>query len=255
MASVGHVAIGMLAGSGESNGGARARYATWRAMAAWSALSLLPDADVVGFAMGVRYGDPWGHRGATHSIVFALAVSTLAAAAAPVFRLARGRTWLIAAAVLISHGLLDAMTDGGLGVALLWPFDLTRYFAPWQPIPVAPIGLAMLSPRGLFVTLTEVILFAPLIIHAVRPRRMRWIAVPVWAAAVWLIASTDPVRQSALAVALREQTQYAPGFSEHAFRGVTIGQRDADVRRTVGAPVGEYWVYLLEMTPNDGQPL
>ena len=41
-----------------------------------------------------------------------------------------------------SHGILDAMTDGGLGIALLAPFANTRYFLPWAPIPVAPIGLA-----------------------------------------------------------------------------------------------------------------
>ena len=41
-------------------------------MAAWSALSLLPDADVIGFSLGVEYGDPWGHRGATHSFAFSL---------------------------------------------------------------------------------------------------------------------------------------------------------------------------------------
>jgi len=37
-------------------------------MAWWSALSLLPDADVIGFARGVRYADRWGHRGATHAL-------------------------------------------------------------------------------------------------------------------------------------------------------------------------------------------
>ena len=40
----------------------------------WSGLSLLPDADVIGFRFGVRYEDTWGHRGATHSLTFALGV-------------------------------------------------------------------------------------------------------------------------------------------------------------------------------------
>ena len=40
------------------------------------------------------------------------------------------------------------MIDGGLGCALFWPFDLTRYFAPWRPIPVAPIGMDFFSPHG-----------------------------------------------------------------------------------------------------------
>jgi len=108
-------------------------------MAWWSALALLPDADVVGFSFGVRYADPWGHRGATHSIAFALAVATAIAVAATWLRPSRVRlkrvrlkpdttslrttslrttslrTWLIASAVLVSHGLLDTMTDGGRG--------------------------------------------------------------------------------------------------------------------------------------------
>ncbi|MCK7513006.1 MAG: metal-dependent hydrolase [Desulfobacterales bacterium] len=40
-----------------------------------------------------------------------------------------------------SHGILDAMTNGGFGVALLSPFDRTRYFSPWTPIDVAPLSL------------------------------------------------------------------------------------------------------------------
>ena len=31
-----------------------------------------------------------------------------------------------------SHGVLDALTDGGLGVAFFSPFDQTRYFFPFR---------------------------------------------------------------------------------------------------------------------------
>jgi inner membrane protein len=41
-----------------------------------------------------------------------------------------------------SHGVLDAMTDGGLGVAFFSPFDNRRYFLPWRPIVVSPISIA-----------------------------------------------------------------------------------------------------------------
>ena len=55
-----------------------------------------------------------------------------------------------------SHILLDAMTNGGLGVAALWPFDQTRYFCDWRPIRVSPFGLkGLLSQRGLAVMLSE----------------------------------------------------------------------------------------------------
>ena len=37
-----------------------------------------------------------------------------------------------------SHGLLDAMTDGGPGVAFFAPFANRRYFLPWTPIRVSP---------------------------------------------------------------------------------------------------------------------
>jgi inner membrane protein len=50
------------------------------------------------------------------------------------------------------HGLLDAMTNGGKGVAFFSPFDMTRCFLPWRPILVSPIGVTrFFSPRGLAV--------------------------------------------------------------------------------------------------------
>jgi inner membrane protein len=64
--------------------------------------------------------------------------------------------------VITSHPLLDTLTNGGLGIALFWPFDHTRYFAPWRPIPVSPIGLGFFSPYGMFVALVELVVFLPL---------------------------------------------------------------------------------------------
>jgi inner membrane protein len=136
----------------------------------WSLLSLLPDADVIGFAFGVGYGDAWGHRGATHSLVFTIGLGAAIGLVAAWVRRPVARTALLASAVLVSHPLLDVLTDGGLGCALLWPFDLTRYFAPWNPIPVAPIGARYFSPRGLSVALTELVLFSPLLAFALRNR-------------------------------------------------------------------------------------
>jgi len=153
--------------------GQRARWSAVAAAAAWSALSMLPDADVIGFKLGVRYADPWGHRGATHSFVFALAVAALVALIARAAKLPGWRTFLVAAAVVASHPLLDTMTDGGLGCALLWPFSDERFFAPWRPIPVAPIGPRFLSARGLRIALTELVLLSPFLIYALWPRRRR----------------------------------------------------------------------------------
>jgi inner membrane protein len=170
MASLGHIAVGMAAAKRQRRPGAsRAQLAI--SMLLWSALSLLPDADVIGFAFGIRYGDPWGHRGATHSFTFSLALGLLVGLLAA----RRGRpfwhTAALASLVLISHALLDTLTDGGRGCALFWPFDTTRHFAPWRPLPVAPIGFAFLSQRGLSVAATELLLFAPLIAYALWPTR------------------------------------------------------------------------------------
>jgi inner membrane protein len=74
---------------------------------------------------------------------------------------------------MATHGVLDAFTDGGQGIALFWPFSNQRYFAPWTPIPVAPIGMGMLSQRGLHVILTELALFSPLFLLAVMRRKRK----------------------------------------------------------------------------------
>ncbi len=170
MASLGHIAVGMAAS--RIYRGGHAAHAPWVASAAaWSAISMLPDADVIGFALGIQYGDEWGHRGATHSLAFSLAVGLVIGVVAKRFSLQGMRIGLIASAVLVTHAVLDTLTNGGLGCALLWPFDLTRYFAPWNPIPVAPIGLGYLSAYGLRVAAIEVVLFAPVWAFALWPRR------------------------------------------------------------------------------------
>lgn len=172
MASIGHVAIGLAAGRLYAAPlDLRGRLVP--AMAAFSALSLLPDADVVGFALGVRYADPFGHRGASHSLVAALLVGIVAGLVAGSARLPAARTALFAAVVVASHGLADALTDGGLGVALLWPFSTARLFAPWRPIPVAPLGIRFISERGLRVAAMEALYFLPFFVYALWTRRRR----------------------------------------------------------------------------------
>ncbi len=243
MASVGHIAVGMVAARADRHG----RAPRWSSMAMWSVVSMLPDADVIGFGFGVEYGDPWGHRGATHSLLFAVAVGLAIGVAGRWFKRPAARTALVATVVLASHGLLDTLTDGGLGCALLWPFDLTRYFAPWRPIPVAPIGLAFLSPYGLIVSLTEAVLFSPLVVLALRSRaispRVAGVGLTVWLLSVWMIGSSDPIRQRIVGFVLREDTAYGSGFSEQAFRTIVPGQPDAGVTRLLGPPYREDWFF------------
>jgi inner membrane protein len=157
MASVGHMVVGFAAARAS---GPR----TVARFAGYAALALLPDVDVIGFVLGVPYAAPWGHRGATHSLVFALGVAALLFAATRRWKLA-----LVSLAVVASHGLLDTLTTGGLGAALLWPLSNARFFAPWRPIPVAPIGAGLLSARGLHVIAVELIEFVPLLAYALWP--------------------------------------------------------------------------------------
>ena len=129
---------------------------------AWAAAcAVLPDADVVGFAFGVSYGSMFGHRGLSHSLAFAVVAGCAVASLA--FREARafsrgwwGRAAFFAAATA-SHGLLDALTDGGLGVAFFAPFVARRYFFPWRPIEVSPIGAGFFSVRGVVVFENELV--------------------------------------------------------------------------------------------------
>src|SRR5947208_5485908 len=71
MPSVGHVAVGLAAArlKGIPDG-----FTTWSWASLLVVLSVLPDIDVVAFVLGIPYGAPFGHRGAIHSLAFALLV-------------------------------------------------------------------------------------------------------------------------------------------------------------------------------------
>lgn len=128
---------------------------------AGAVLSAIPDLDVVGFRLGIAYGDLLGHRGLSHSFAFAVILGGLVAllgwrsGAGPLpFRV----VWIYLALATASHGLLDMLTDGGLGIALAAPIDETRYFFPVRPIAVAPIGLhGLLAPGMACVVRTELL--------------------------------------------------------------------------------------------------
>lgn len=122
------------------------------------AASVIPDLDVIGFRFGVEYGTQFGHRGATHSIAFALAMGAVAAWGAASLRVKKAFAFLFVASCGASHGLLDSFTNGGSGVALWWPFTDERFFAPWRPIEVSPLSAArFLSHRGLEVLGSELV--------------------------------------------------------------------------------------------------
>jgi inner membrane protein len=114
-----------------------------RLAVALAALSVLPDLDVAAFQLGIPYSHWLGHRGLTHSLPFAICAAALTARFA--FRPLRSRdAWhlfALCSLAMASHGVLDAFTDGGLGIAFFLPFSASRYFFPYQPLVVSPIGL------------------------------------------------------------------------------------------------------------------
>jgi inner membrane protein len=121
------------------------------------AASLLPDLDVIAFRLGVPYAAPFGHRGFSHSLLVA-SLLALAGAWALQRRVPPSTSlWFLFVAVA-SHGLLDTLTTGGLGIALFWPWSDARIFAPVQLVRVSPFGVKrLLSERGLAVLTSELI--------------------------------------------------------------------------------------------------
>jgi inner membrane protein len=118
--------------------------------------SVVPDLDVIGFEFGINYGDMLGHRGFTHSIFFAALLAVLVTFAFFQNHASRLTVFLFLFLSTLSHPVLDALTNGGLGVGLFAPFSNERYFFPYRPIEVSPIEVgAFFSHRGVKVILSE----------------------------------------------------------------------------------------------------
>ncbi|MCL2160471.1 MAG: metal-dependent hydrolase [Betaproteobacteria bacterium] len=109
--------------------------------------SIIPDFDSIGFYVGIPYASWLGHRGFSHSLIFALLCGGFAAWIAPWLKASRLLSGTLVFLAVVSHIALDALTNGGLGVAVFWPYSDARYFLPWQPIQVSPM-----SPKVFFTT-------------------------------------------------------------------------------------------------------
>jgi inner membrane protein len=119
----------------------------------------IPDLDVIGYALGVPYDSVFGHRGLTHSLAFA---AVYAAVCLIAFRDTFGRerrwVWLYLCFATASHGVLDAMTAGGGGIAFFAPFVNERYHLPWRPILVSPLNPGrFFSARGFRILVNEIV--------------------------------------------------------------------------------------------------
>jgi inner membrane protein len=115
-----------------------------RLLGAGVAAAMLPDADVLAFALHIPYADAFGHRGASHSLLFAAVLGLVACALSPWLRASRVQAAAFVSACALSHPLLDAFTSGE-----------QRLFAPWRPIRVSPFANNFFSARGLQTVLSE----------------------------------------------------------------------------------------------------
>jgi len=124
--------------------------------------SIIPDADVICFKLGIPYSNFWGHRGFFHSIFFACILGTLTGT---LLMKTGKRGWrsglflmMYFSFVISLHGILDAFTNGGLGVALFSPFIAERYFFPVTPIEVSPFNPgAFIDGKGLMILKNEML--------------------------------------------------------------------------------------------------
>ncbi len=118
--------------------------------------AILPDFDTLAFKFGIPYSSQWGHRGFAHSITFAVSVAIVAMCFS---RQLKSKVWLVGFMVFlatVSHPLLDMCTNGGLGVALYWPYSNERVFFDFRPIAVSPIGVSrFFTERGFAVMKSE----------------------------------------------------------------------------------------------------
>lgn len=171
---------------------------TGLAAGAWTAagLSMLPDADVIGWNVVRRDSWLW-HRGITHSLVFAAATGVVVAWWLRKRVVHPGGTSLLAlnlAVCTATHGFLDAFTDGGSGVAFLLPFSGARTRFAAQPIPVAPISIDPTRSQTLDCFAAEAALLWPVAVLAGTAHvRMHWtlravlVLAVAWSVREWIV--------------------------------------------------------------------
>ncbi len=102
--------------------------------------AILPDFDIIAFYFGIPYEHPLGHRGFTHSILFAILWALVL-----VYLLGRKNKliwFLVVLLSTVSHGVLDAMTSGGKGIGFFIPFNNERFFFSFTGIKVSPLGIS-----------------------------------------------------------------------------------------------------------------
>ena len=208
MACFGHVAVGLMAGRlhgrGRGPSDTRSRAAT---LIGFGVLGMLPDFDVFAVALGTSEATAAGHRGASHSLLTALALAIAGGLIARRYGWGGLRTALALMLAIGSHGLLDTLAQGGRAIPLFWPLTDQRFAAPWRCFPDAPRGFAFLSWHGFSVAALEFLYFLPVTAFALWPR---------WAARPPRLQVLDGGAERPVARAGRAETYEVPALSPGA---------------------------------------
>ncbi len=130
----------------------------WAIPVSGGLLAVTPDLDIATRRLfGVPYGTLFAHRGFFHSPFFLILLTgILAAVVARRVPRTMGWLWLLWAGCAVTHPLLDALTDGGDGVMLLFPFSEERLFFSWRPIHVSPLGMVRFFGRAGYILRSEI---------------------------------------------------------------------------------------------------
>ena len=146
-----------------------------RLAVAGMACAILPDADLISRWFDIPHTADLGHRGATHTILFALLMGALGAGGAASFRTSRAWAAGFLFLATLSHPLADMLTDGGKGIMLFWPLSDKRFRWLVHPVDVSPIGVRSLINGTLDdILLSELVwLVLPALLLAVLYRLVR----------------------------------------------------------------------------------
>lgn len=164
MASIGHLMVGSAVGAGyaQDTDAPRRRLA----ICGFALLGLLPDLDLLGGVFGVSPDGPLGHRGLTHSLVFAAAVALLIALIAWGRKARPGPIALWTFLAVGSHGIVDMLSSQGHGPMLFWPFTTETWLFAWRPVPGVATASEYFSLHAIPTFLTEAVIFSPFLVYA-----------------------------------------------------------------------------------------
>jgi inner membrane protein len=172
MACFGHVAVGLMAGRIQHQGRTIPERPSSEAatLIGFGVLGTLPDFDVFAVMLGASEHTTAGHRGASHSLLMALALAVAGGLLARRYGWNGVRTALALALAVGSHSVLDTLAQGGRAIPLFWPLTSHRFAAPLRLFPDAPRGVAFISRHGLTVAALEFAYFLPVTAFALWPR-------------------------------------------------------------------------------------